>query len=535
VIPVISGTAGIGKTALAVHWAHQVADRFPDGQLYVDLRGFDPTGTAMDIAEAVRGFLEAFGVPSDRIPVGRDAQLALYRTLSADRRMLVLLDNARDVDDVRPLLPVSPTAVAIVTSRSRQDSLVAVEGAEPITLDLLTTAQAQQLLARRLGHNRIAAEPPAVDEIIRQCSGLPLALTIVAVRAAAHPRFPLAVLASELGDPTTRLDVLDTGDPTTNARGVFSWSYRRLSAAAARLFRLLGVHHGPDVTAAAAASLAGLPLADTRRLLAELTRTHLLTEHAPRRYSFHDLLRAYAAEQAHAHDSEPERRAALHRVFDYYLHTAHGAARWLDPHRDPITLPAGEPGTQPTIIADAAQAVAWFTAERQVLLAVIDQAVGTGFDAHAWRLAWATARFLERHGHWEQWAASQQVAVDAARREADRLGQAVAHRLAGRAHMRLGRHDAAYAHLRRSMDHYRALGDDNGRAGVEVCLAQVCERQGRYRDALGHAREALDVHRASERRAGEAVTRNMVGWFHAHLGEYEQALADCRGALTVAL
>jgi NB-ARC domain len=257
VISAIEGTAGIGKTALAVHWAHQVAGRFPDGQLHVNLRGFDPAGTPMTSAVAVRGFLDALDVPPERIPVSVDAQAALYRSLLAGRRVLVVLDNARDAGQVRPLLPGSSGCMVIVTSRNRLTSLIA-EGARPLTVDLLTVTDARQLLAGHLGASRMAAEPDAVEDIITACSRLPLALAIVAARASAHPSFPLTALADELRDAQDRLEVLNGGEAAANARAVFSWSCRQLSTEAARLFRLLGLHPGPDITAPAAAALPAL-------------------------------------------------------------------------------------------------------------------------------------------------------------------------------------------------------------------------------------------------------------------------------------
>jgi hypothetical protein len=343
VISAIGGTAGVGKTALAVHWAHQVADRFPDGQLYVNLRGFDPSGSVMAPAEAVRRFLDALQVPPERIPVDLDAQAALYRSQLACKRMLVVLDNARDTVQVRPLLPGAPTCLVVVTSRGQLTSLVAVDGAHPLTLDLLTEAEARELLARRLGPDRIAAEPQAVEQIVGCCARLPLALSIAAARAE-QSGFPLAALAGELAETGRRLDVLDAGDAAGQVRAVFSWSYTALSSAAARLFRLLGLHPGPDISAAAAASFAAVPPAETRRLLAELVRASLLTEHTPGRYAFHDLLRAYAVDVTHTHDPADQRRAAVGRMLDHYRHTAHTAERLLNPARDPIPLALLPPG-----------------------------------------------------------------------------------------------------------------------------------------------------------------------------------------------
>ncbi|HLN71171.1 MAG TPA: BTAD domain-containing putative transcriptional regulator, partial [Streptosporangiaceae bacterium] len=323
VISVIDGTAGVGKTSLALHFAHQVAERFPDGQLYVNLRGFDPAGPPMAPVEAIRLFLDALAVPAARIPAGLDAQAGLYRSLLAGQRMLVLLDNARDVDQVRPLLPAGPGCLVIVTSRSQLTSLVAAEGAAPLTLGVLTEAEARELLSRCLGPERVAGEPSAASEVIQLCARLPLALSIAAARTASQPGLSLAALTADLRDARGRLDALDAGHAAANVRAVLSWSYDQLDAPAARLFRLLGLHPGPDISAAAAASLAALPLDEGRRRLGELTRAHLLAEHPGGRFWCHDLLRAYAAELTQSADSEAERRAATGRMLDHYLHTAH--------------------------------------------------------------------------------------------------------------------------------------------------------------------------------------------------------------------
>jgi hypothetical protein len=271
----------VGKTALAVHFAHQAAGDFPDGQLYVNLRGFDPAGPPMTPGEAIRIFLDALGVPAAQLPASLDAQTGLYRSLLAGRRMLVLLDNARGVGQVRPLLPASPGCLVLVTSRSQLTGLAAAEGARPMALDLLTGGEAHELLAARLGDERLAAEPAAVQELIGLCARLPLALAIAAARAASQPALPLAALAAKLRDAGGRLDALDVGDTAASVRAVFSWSYQQLDAAAARMFQLLGLHPGPGIGVPAAASLAALPPRQARAVLAGLTRAHLLAEPAP--------------------------------------------------------------------------------------------------------------------------------------------------------------------------------------------------------------------------------------------------------------
>jgi hypothetical protein len=306
----IVGMAGVGKTALAVHWAHRAANRFTDGQLYVNLHGYSAS-QPLPPMQALVQLLGALGVEPAKVPKGVDSAAALYRSLLAGRRILVVLDNARDAAQVRPLLPGSAGCLAVVTSRDWLSGLVAIEAAHPFPLGLLSTAEARQLLARRLGPARLAAEPVAVDEIVTCCARLPLALTIVAARVATHPSFPLAAVAAELRDTPSILDALDGGEPATNVREVFSCSYRAVGAEASRLFRLLGLHTGPDIDAPAAASLAGIPEQRVRPLLVELARSHLIAEHTPGRYVLHDLLRAYAIELTHALDRPAHSRTSI--------------------------------------------------------------------------------------------------------------------------------------------------------------------------------------------------------------------------------
>jgi len=381
VISAIGGMAGIGKTTLAVHWAHRIADRFPDGQLYVDLRGFDPSGAVMSPGEAVRGFLDTLGVPPEQVPYGLDAQAALYRSLLAGRRFLVLLDNARDTDHVRPLLPGTPDCLTIVTSRNQLSGLVAAHGAHALTLRPLDPGQARELLARRLGAERVAAEPRAVAEITALCSGLPLALACVAARAAAHPHFPLSAIAAELLEDHGSLDSFTRADVSADVSAVFSWSSRAVSPGAARLFRLLSLHPGPDFSAPAAGALAGLPVREARLLLTELSGVHLLNEHVPGRYAFHDLLRAHAADLVRAEHPEAERQEAVRRLFEHYLHTAHAAGLLIAPHADPLPLAPPAPGTAPEPLPDDRRALSWLTAEYPVLLTVIEAAANSGADA----------------------------------------------------------------------------------------------------------------------------------------------------------
>jgi DNA-binding SARP family transcriptional activator/Tfp pilus assembly protein PilF len=531
VITAIAGTAGVGKTATAVYWAHRVAEQFPDGQLYVDLRGFEPSATPVTPAVAVRGFLDALAVSPERIPATVEAQVGLYRSLVAERRMLVVLDNARDVDQVRPLLPGGSGCLVVVTSRSQLSGLVAAEGAHLIPLDLLSDHEARELLVRHIGPEPVGAEPDAVAAIIERCARLPLALSVAAAHAVLDPSRSLAGLASELAESRARLDLLDAGEPTTNVRAVLSWSYRGQSSEAQRLFRLLGVHPGPDVTAPAAASLAGIAVDDARRLLDELRRAHLVTELSSGRYAFHDLLRAYAIELTESGDGESERCAATRRMLDHYLHTAHAAAQLLSPHRGPIDLADAAARVTPETLTRHEQAITWFAAERPVLIAAVTRAAEWELDTHAWQLAWTLVDFLDWQGHWHDWITTQQVALDAARRRADRPQEGTSHRYLATAHTRLGDLDDARTHLERSRDLCAELGDHAGQARVELGLGSLSEKLGRNDEVLDHDRKALELFRAAGDLAGQADALNGIGWTYALRGDYSRSLEFCRQAL----
>ena len=387
-ISAIGGTGGVGKTALAVRWAHQVADRFPDGQLYVNLRGFDPAGLPLAPAEAVRGFLAGFGVPAERVPPSAEAQAGLYRSLTADKKLLIVLDNAADSAQVRALLPGSARCLVLVTSRSELAGLVAAEGARPVALGVLSDDEAVQLLAARLGPERLAGEPQAMVSLTRLCGGLALALAIVAGRAATRPDVALAALAADLAAEPDRLDAFETGEDATSVRAVFSWSCRQLPRPAARMFRLLAVHPGPDISIAAAASLAGVPVPAARRLLSHLAGVSLAREHVTGRYVLHDLLRAYAGEQAGQAETREECEAATYRALDHYLHTAYQAAVLCETRLPGLAMPPPRAGVTPEPLAARAVAMAWYRDERQVLVAVSASSVTDGFGAYAGQLTY---------------------------------------------------------------------------------------------------------------------------------------------------
>ncbi|WP_406440866.1 tetratricopeptide repeat protein [Streptomyces sp. NBC_00631] len=529
-VAALSGMGGVGKTALAVHWARQARPAFPDGQLYVNLRGYDPSGAPLSPDRALRGFLEALGVPAARVPESPDAQAGLYRSLLAGRRVLVVLDNARDADQVRPLLPGAPGCLALVTSRAPLTGLAAAEGARLLALGPLGADESRELLAARMGAARVAAEAAAVDEIVVRCAGLALALAVVAARAAARPDVSLAGLAEELRTAERILDPLDTGDPATAVRTVFDWSYRTLGPAAARLFRLLGLHPGPDADQASLAALAGVGESRVRAPVAELTAAHLLIEHTPLRYTCHDLLRAYAVELVTEHDDDRAVRAASRRVRDHYLHTAYAADALLTRRRHPMTLEPAEPGALPRPLADHDEALAWLIAEQSVLLSAVERPA-PGLDAHTWQLAATLTTFLERQGNWQALTDIHTVALRAAVHHDDLAGQAAAHRGLGLARFQLRDALGARHHLTRALGLFRRLDNHPGQARTCQNLAKMAWAHGATREALQYARRSLEHFRLAHDRGGQAVALNDIGWYLAELGELREALEHCRQAL----
>ncbi|WP_262284358.1 AfsR/SARP family transcriptional regulator [Micromonospora sp. MA102] len=528
-VAVIGGIGGIGKTWLALRWAYDNLDRFPDGQLYVNLRGFDPSADPVPPAVALRGFLDALAVAPRAIPTGLDAQAALYRSLIAGRRMLIVLDNAQDTAQVVPLLPGSPTCTVLVTSRRRLGGLVA-QGAQGFTLNVLTDDEAHHLLSRRFGARRVAEEPDSVAALLDRCRGLPLALSIVAARAAMQRDLPLRVLVEELSEEATRLDALTTGELTADLRAVFAASTRALQPRAAGVFRLLGLTPGPDVSLGAVASLNGLPAQQTRTLLHELHEAHLVHQQTPTRYRLHDLVRLYAAEQVER-DLPETGRAALRRMLDHYLHTAHAAACLLDPLREPITLPPAEHQLTLDPVADQAKALAWFHTEHAVLLSILDRAVRDGLDAYVWRLAWTLESYLDEQGHWRDWTTTQLAALRAARRLGDRRWQACSHRSLGVAHTQLGELDEAHRHHGTALTLFEDLGDLVSQAHTHRGIGWVYNQQDRWSDALHHNELALDLYRQAGHRPGQARAVNNAGWLHAQLGDHHAALAYCERAV----
>ncbi|MDX8141205.1 tetratricopeptide repeat protein [Lentzea sp. BCCO 10_0061] len=521
-ISVISGAGGIGKSWLALHWAHRNAARFPDGQLFVDLRGFSPGSAPMDPAAAVRGFLDALGVEPSRLPADPHAQAAMFRGLVADRRVLLVLDNAADTAQVVPLLPGTGTCAVVVTSRSTLTGLITGHGAHHMSVGTLTADEASSVLTARLGSARVEAEPDAAAELIGRCGGFPLALSIVAGRACVQPHLTLAALALELREST--LDALDDIDPAASLPAVLSSSHRALTAEQAEVFSLLAIAPGPDISLPAAMRLTGLGEHRTRTVLRALTQASLVVQDANGRYRMHDLIRRYAADLA------GDTSDALQRLLGFYAHTAAAADTVVETHRHLIDLAPS--GATPLPMPDIGTAMTWFIAEHANLLAAQRVAAERGHHARAWEIAWGLNNFHYRQGHrHDQLSAWRTGAASAA--HLDPLSLALALRLLGRALVVLGHNEEAIAHMQRALELAEEQGDAPHQGHAHYTLASAWEREGEDRKALDHARQALTVYRSIGQAAWEGNALNAVGWFHARLGEHDAALEHCHTALAL--
>ena len=536
---VVNGMAGVGKTTFAVHWAHQLADRFPDGQFYLDLCGFGPGGVLVTAAAAVRAVLEFLGVEAEAVPDDPGAATALYRGLLAQRRILLVLDNARLADQVRPLLPGASGSLAIITSRNRLAGLQVIDGAQCVTLGVPTPAEARDLLARRIGARRAAAEPEAVTEIVERCGQLPLALAIAAAHCAARPAFPLSNVTAAMSaeTDTARLDVLsirDADDAAADARNVFSWSYHALTPRAARLFRLLALHHGPDASVACLASLAGLSRRSTEDLLAELTGAHLLIEHTPGRYDCHDLLRDYAGELNQALDSAMERAEARRRLLDHFLHSAIAA---FGEYHSPLTPVYETPARRPGIVVDTPvgrdAARRWFEAEHRVLMRLIHQALVERRDEHVWHLSWAVNLYLYLSGHRQDSIALHRWGLRAAERLGRPLYQGVSHNLLGASYSECKRTREALHHHTAALAIFEAQGNVPEQARSHLHLAVVARWEGRSEECLAHNERAEDMYRrlGPAYEFGLAIALNNLAEQYGILGEYDKAVDLCRQSL----
>ena len=527
VIAAIGGTGGIGKTWLAVTWANRNIEHFPDGQLTVDLRGFGP-GKPRPPTDVLADFLTALGADRDHQPTDLDACIALYRTHTTGKRLLILLDNAATTDQVEPLLPGGNTCTVMITSRHRLPALAARHGARQVRLDVLTDTEASTLLRTALADTHIAAGADrAITELIGQCQGFPLALGLIAARIRNNPSL-LHDFVADLRD--LGLDALDSNDPAASLPTVLSWSLRHLTEQQRTLFGLLGIAPGPGTTLPAVASLIGLPQTGARRVLWALEEASLLERRPGGRYVMHDLVRDYAASTILPADV---REAALTRVMDFYLHTAHTAASLLYPHR-PLLHPAPPaPGVHLLLLADAATATAWLEAEHATLLATQRVAMDLAHHQVAWHLAWTLDSFHLRRGHRRDALASWRVALDAAVYLPNPAALSRAHRLLGQSCSRLGLHQEATVQLDLALDLAVRHHDSEEQARTHQVLAFAWGRRGDDQRALDHAQYSLNLYRALNHSAPEADALNAAAWFAARVGKFDTARDHCREALAL--
>ena len=504
---VISAAGGVGKSWLALTWAHQAADRFPDGQLFADLRGFSPTGPPVDPADALGGFLEALGVARDRQPKGVDRRSDLFRSLLSGKRMLVVLDNAATTDQVLPLLPGTSTCSVLVTSRDHLRGLVARHGASPVFLDVFTDVEARTL---------VTGAEPAVTELITLCGGFPLALGLIAARSVTEPHLPLQDIVDELRDLGPA--ALDSDDPTASLPAVLSWSLDRLTDRQREAFTLLGTAPGPDISFPAAAALLGLTIRESRLVLRSLADVSLINRAPGGRFAMHDLVRAYAG-------SLSDDRTARHRILDFYLHTAIAANHLLAPYGTSIPLDPPVPGVRAHPLPDATAALAWFDTEHACLLAAQRAADGQ----RAWQLAWGLHTFHGRRGHLHDQLAVWQIAAGA--RLADPIANIRIQRYLGVSQGNLNHHKKAIEHLQLSLDMAEQQQDTRQQAHTTIALSTAWTRQGDNDRALDTARRSAALFRAAGAPLWEARALSEVGGCLARQGDYDSAREHCEAAL----
>ncbi|NUT91824.1 MAG: tetratricopeptide repeat protein [Saccharothrix sp.] len=534
VISAIAGMGGVGKTTLAVHWAHKRQEHFPDGTLYVDLRGFDP-GPPLSPERVLTSFLTALGVPTERVPADQEAKAGLFRSTLAGRQVLVVLDNAATPHQVRPLLPGHPGCLVLITSRDRLRGLAVRDGLHRVNLDVLPPAEAHSLLRKTIGSARADHEPGAVAELARLCGHLPLALRIAADRTTDRPHLTVTDLARELATERQRLDALAEDDETTSLRAVFSWSHQALPAETAHVFRLLGLHPGPTISLAAATALTGTTSARTRRHLETLTNAHLLTETGYARYQFHDLLRDYAAERASAEEPAHSQAAATSRLYAWYLHTAHAALFAYYPQHPEIPVDSKPPDCQPLTFTTRDEARTWFTAEHANLMSIVRHAPAVNQHTVGWQLPNALDCYLSDEHHPADQITVHRLGLEAARHLGDQLGQRWAHGHLGEAYQGARRYSEAIACFHEQLIIATTIGDLFGEGAALGDLAHTYNVLGRYSEAADLSRRALAIYRAIGHRRNEAINLTNLGFALHGMGQHQEAVSLLHEGLDIAI
>ncbi len=523
-IATVSGTAGVGKTALAVHWGHRVAGRFPDGCLYVGLHGYSPL-EPRDPADVLAAFLRSLGLDDAAIPDDEHERAARFRSIVSGQRVLVVLDNALDVDQVRPLLPGSPTCFAVITSRADLAGLQVEPGARQIELRPLPADEGMELLRTHIGER---VEEDTARRLARHCAGLPLALRIVAAQAMRREQ-PLDELVAELADQGTGL--FDVGDPATAIGTVFSWSMRHLRDHVAD-FWLFGAHPAREVDGYAAAALLGTDPRTARGRVDRLVRAHLVQRSSDGRFDMHDLVRTYARERAAVELPARERDAAVARLVDYFTVAATRAMHMLHPCES-LVGEGDRRGMALPPLAELADARAWLDAEWHNLLAVLAFTARQGRPGPTSELVAVLRRHLDQGGRHDDALVVLGHALDASRLAGDEAAEGAALYDLGVAHLRLGRHEDAMNLHRQALAICRAGSDRNSEAGALNNLGNLYERLGRYEEAIDHYQQALVIVRELDLRLGKATLLTNLGVVHTRLGDHERAFRDCCDALTI--
>ncbi|MEU0797297.1 BTAD domain-containing putative transcriptional regulator [Amycolatopsis sp. NPDC005961] len=524
----VEGMGGIGKTTLAVHFAHEIAHRFPGGQVYLNLRGYGP-GEPVEPSAALEAMLTALGVPCEAIPADLDGRAASWRTHSAGRRLLVVLDNANRTEQVRPLLP-GPGCLVVITSRWQLRALVATHGARRIALEELGEEDAVELLASTIGFDRVARDSAATERFVRYCGGLPLAIRILAVRAAQFPDLPLDEFVDSLeADLLGSFDLAD--GEGTNIRSVFSYSYQALEPPTARLLRLLGLPTGVDFTAPVAAAVAGLDVPATRPMLETLAAAHLLAQPRPGRYQFHDLIRAYAGEVASQVDTPSERDAALDRLLDWYLASALNASRRMRPERYYRLLDLDDLDGGQTFTAYH-DALDWFGEEAGNLIAAVHLARHRRDDV-CWKLAWLLQSHFATRSRLDEWRSVFAVALEAARAGGHRPGEAGILSGLGVVNGVARKYDESRRFLEQVLAIQRELGAREGEARAQYNLAMAAHNLDDYAGAYEHGMQALEIVRELGLGAFEASVLRALGDICTSMGDHDQALRLADAALAV--
>jgi DNA-binding SARP family transcriptional activator len=522
-VAVVAGAGGLGKTSLAVHAAHRVRRKFPGGQLYVDLLG--ATSTPLSPGDVLARFLRDLGVDGRQIPVDDDERAGRYRTELASRRMLVVLDNARDAAQVRPLLPGSSSSAVLVTTRSQMPDLASTR---LVDLNVLDDDEALTLFAKAVGDDRASAEPQATAELLEACAGLPLAIRICAARLATRSGWSIQSMASRLRDEHHRLDELRAGDLAVRAS--FQVSFASLATTAepdgiapADAFRLLGLWPGPSISAVAAAALFGTPEYGAANALETLVDTHLLESTGPDRYKFHDLLRVYASERAVADLPGPERATATGRLLRWYLRTVDAAATAVSPHRYNVPLDGAEQDQPALGFSGVDEALGWYDSERVNVVAATRQASASGLHEVAWRLPAPLFSLVNRRGNWADCIATHQIALESARQAGNRQGEAWVLNNLGEV-LVLTRSTEGIGYLERALAVRREIGDRLGEAQAANNLADAYQRLGRTAEAPDLLRRALDLNRETGNSYGEGVTLGNLGAVLLDLDRAQEAI-----------